>query len=137
MIRRSHSMILLIFGSRAPLAKLRNLSLSLRRGLWWCAVDCGSWTDCTWHQGVWRHWLEQAASSNSSWRMLAASRLKDKKRSWRRQTSVLNFLKSCSWTVLLDAADEDPDDTHAVQEEVPPPYLVICLSDLFFLLVFR
>jgi hypothetical protein len=43
---------------------------------------------------------------------------------------VLDFLKSSSWTVLLDVVDDDPDDTPAVQDEMPPPYLVICLSDL-------
>jgi hypothetical protein len=51
--------------------------------------------------------------------------LKEKLRSSSCQTSVLYFFKSSSGTratppVLLDMADDDPDDLPAVQVEVPP-----------------
>ena len=49
-----------------------------------------------------------------------------------RQTPVLDLFKSMSGirespSALLDIGDDDLDDRHTVQEEVPPPYIVICL----------
>jgi hypothetical protein len=72
-------------------------------------------------------------------RMLACYEkiLKVKKRPLSRQTSVLDFFKSSSWTlasppVLLDTGD-DPDDPPTVRKEVPSPSILICLPDLIFL----
>jgi hypothetical protein len=47
------------------------------------------------------------------------------------QISVLDFLKAFSRTptlppALLDAGNDDPNDTPAFQVEVPSPYIVIC-----------
>jgi hypothetical protein len=52
--------------------------------------------------------------------------MKEKKRSFFCQASVLDFLKASSGTcvsspVFLDIVDDDPGDTPTIQEEVPPP----------------
>lgn len=49
-----------------PFKELKNLTLSLRRGPWWFEVDWVAWTEWSWHESVWGHWLEQEASS-SNW----------------------------------------------------------------------
>jgi hypothetical protein len=85
------------FGKKEPLKELRtlNLSLDLRWGPWRFEVDRGAWTGWSWHQGVWRHWLERAASgSRSNWGCLLAVR-----RLWRgRRGLCVARLQSSSGT---------------------------------------
>lgn len=67
------------------------------------------------------------AAAQGHVRMLAGGEeiLKDKKGSFSRQNSVPDFFKSSSGTrtsssVLLEIADDDPDDPLEVQWEMPP-----------------
>jgi len=100
-ISSSQSTVLLKFRTRAPLKKLRNLSLSLRRGPWrfWRALRAS--IDWSWREGVWRDWLDRAATTGQVLvRMLAWCEevLKEKKRSLSRHSSVLGFFKQSSVT---------------------------------------
>ena len=83
---------------------------------------------------------QQATTRQGSRRTLACYKeiLKEKKRSWSCQSSVLNFFKSslrssASPCVLLDIIDNDPDDPLTVHKEVLPPEIFVCLSHFKFL----
>lgn len=83
---------------------------------------------------------QQATTRQESVRTLACYKeiLKEKKRSWSCQSSVLNFFKSSSGSsasprVLLDIIDNDPDDPSAVHKDILPPEIFICLSHFKFL----
>jgi hypothetical protein len=74
----------------------------------------------------------QATTRQGSVRTLACYKeiLKEKKRSWSCQSSVLNFFKS---SVLLDLTDNDPDDPPTVHKEFLPSEIFICLPHFKFL----
>jgi hypothetical protein len=89
---------LLKFSRKAPLKKLRKLSLSLRRGTW------RFWIDWNWHQGVCGHWLERKCS-RSNWTgnqedgCLLWEDCEGAEMVFVRHTSVLDFFKT-SWKCL-------------------------------------
>ena len=83
---------------------------------------------------------QQATTRQGSVGTLACYKeiLKEKKRSWSCQSSVLQFFKSSSGSsgspcVLLDIIDNDPSDPPTVNKEFLPSEISICLSHFKFL----
>jgi len=71
-------------------------------------ADWGAWTHWSCHKGAWGHWSsEQQQLDEKLWGCLLASYeeiLKENKRPLSRQTSVLDFFKSSSVTLLSPPA---------------------------------
>jgi hypothetical protein len=127
-ITSSPTTIVLKFGSKAPVKKLRSLSLSLSLSL----RGGPSGFEVDW--GVWAHWRrlrvligtsnEQQQLDKELWGSLLAMR-----RFWRSiglcgQISVHDYSKTSSGNcaqplLLLNTWDHDQDDPPAVQEKVP------------------
>jgi hypothetical protein len=142
-VRSRHLTIVLKFRSKQPLKKLRNLSLSQRRGPWrfWSLLRSLDWLKLEWRC------FEDMTGMNSEhkkiiqgiMRMSACCEEILREKSFvSRQTWVFDFLKSFSGIrasphVILDTLDDNPDGPPAVLDGVCSPYTVIFLSCSFFL----
>ena len=137
MIWSSGSTVLLKFGSQAPLKKLRDLNLSLRRGPWrfW------SWLrGLDWLKLLSRCMRTLTGTGIGQQQQQLDEELWDACLIWGDSEGVEEvcvspdlsawFLQSSSETrasppVLLDIGDDDPYDRPTVPEEVPPPHVVV------------
>ena len=66
MIRNSRPKVLLKYGGKGPLKKLRHLGLTLRKGTWRFPSWLRAWADWRQYQDVWGHLYEGRASSSGS-----------------------------------------------------------------------
>jgi len=104
------------FRRNAPLKKLRNLSLSLKRGDHdGFEAYRGAWTDRRWYLGVCGHWLERAATAGQGimWMFVRYEKIMEEKKSLSRDSSMIDFFKSSSGTpaspsVPLENGDDEP-----------------------------
>ena len=143
MIRRSCLTVFLKLRSKAPLKKLEEPKpdpkegtmtvLKLTEGHGVIEEGIQALQDNDWNK-------QQATTRQGSVRTLVCYKeiLKEKKRSWSCQSSVLNLFKSSSGSsasphVLLDIIDNNPDDPPTVHKEFLPPEILICLSHFKFL----
>ena len=99
-------MVLLKFGRKAPLTKLRSPKPEPE-------PEGRTVTVCSRLRGLNR--LERAAGSNSSWTRITRLLVCCEQTEGQEEvfTSELDFLKSSSETVLQGAVDDGPDDTPA------------------------
>jgi hypothetical protein len=123
MLRSTRSTTFLKISSKAPLKKLRNLTLRLR----WELLHFWSWPFTDVDIKVFQDTFETAATWQGIMRILLYIEeiLKENKILLSLQTSVLHFFKA-SWgaqassTLLLYTGNDDPDYLSRVQEEVIP-----------------
>jgi hypothetical protein len=111
---------MLKFRSNAPVKKLRNLSLSLKRG----RRALGSFklvSRCS--ENINSKEQRAAITRHGIVRIIAYYKeiLKEKNTYLSRQISVPGFVKLCIIALLLYIGDDDPDNQPTVHEEEPSP----------------